>query len=177
VLAAGLAVYHRAEEVVRSGVVVNLDETQPAERVARYFQLVEENGLFYGLTRTDALRQVLPLVNEMGGDWFLMARLAFLGRIKTVPPVAVHRSVGGATRNLRHVAESAGLSRFQASAPQVALAVFAARDIGWRSPVYAGLPARERAALAIRCGATVTRRFVPGALAKWARMQLGRRAH
>jgi len=172
VLAAGASVYHRGAEVVRHGVVMNLDAARPADRVAGYFALVEENGVFYGLARTPALRQAMPLADEMGGDWFVVARLAYLGRIRPVPAVAVHRSVGGATRNLRNVAESAGLGRFQAGAPQVALAAFTARDIGWRSHVYADLSAPERTALAARCSATVTRRFLPGAARKWARLRL-----
>ncbi|MEA2902195.1 MAG: hypothetical protein QOH36_2082 [Actinomycetota bacterium] len=173
VLTAGTAVYHRDDdEVVRHGVVMNLDAGEPADRVAAYFDLVEENGVFYGLARTDALRRALPLANEMGGDWFVVARLAYLGRIRTLPEVAIHRAVGGATRNLRHVAESAGLGRFQAAAPQVALAAFAARDVG-RSPVYADLPVHRRAALAARCAATVTRRFLPGAIRKWVRQRAG----
>ena len=172
VLAAGLAVYHRDEEVVRHGVVMNLDHPRPVDRVAAYFALVEENGVFYGLARSDALRRALPLVNEMGGDWFVVARLAYLGRIHTLPDVAVHRAVGGATRNLRNVAEAAGLSRFQAAAPQLALAAFAARDIGHRADVYADLPAGRRAALAARCSATITRRFLPEALRKWVRLRV-----
>ncbi|MGI8983239.1 MAG: glycosyltransferase family 2 protein [Acidimicrobiales bacterium] len=170
-LVAGTPVYHRADEVVRHGVVMNLDASRPAERVGGYFSLVEENGIFYGLARTEVLQKAMPLPNEMGGDWFVVARLAFLGGICTLPTVAVHRAIGGATRSLRHVAESAGLGRFQAAAPQLALAGLAARDIGWRSPVYAGLPAMERAALAARCSATVTRRFLPEAVRKWVRMR------
>ncbi len=179
VLAAGAQVYHRGEEVVRHGVIMNLDAPRPADRVAGYFALVEENGVFYGLVRTDAMRRALPLTDEMGGDWFLVARLAYLGQVLTLPTVAIHRSVGGATRSLRNVAESAGLGRFQAGAPQLALAAFTARDIGWRSHVYADLPARERSVLAARCSATVTRRFLPVALRKWSRLHLtaaGRRS-
>ncbi|MEA2685405.1 MAG: hypothetical protein QOE93_600 [Actinomycetota bacterium] len=171
VLAAGIAQYHRDDEVVRHGVIMDLDQPRPGDRVHAYFELVEENGVFYGLARTEALGRALPLANEMGGDWFVVARLAFLGHVRTLPEVAVHRTVGGATRNLRHVAESAGMGRFQAGAPQVALAAFTARDIGWRSPVYATLPGSERAALAARCSATVTRRFVPGAVRKWVRLR------
>ena len=171
VLAAGTAVYHRDDEMVRHGVVMNLDDARGEERVAAYFDLVEENGVFYGLARTDALRRAMPLANEMGGDWFVVARLAFLGRIRTLPGVAIHRAVGGATRNLRNVAESAGLGRFQAAAPQVALAAFVARDIGRRSPVYADLPVHRRTALAARCAATVTRRFLPEAIRKWVRQR------
>ena len=109
VLAAGTAVYHRDDEVVRRGVVMNIDDVRPEERVAAYYDLVEENGVFYGLARTDALRRAMPLPEEMGGDWCVVARLAYLGRIRTLSTVAVHRAVGGATRNLRNVAEAAGL--------------------------------------------------------------------
>jgi len=173
VLAAGMAVYHRGEEVARHGVVMDLDGSHPGDRVARYFDLVEENGVFYGLARTEALRRAMPLAHEMGGDWFVVARLAYLGRVRTLSSVAVHRSVGGATRNLRHVAESSGLGRFQASAPQLALAAFTVRDIGWRSGVYADLGPTGRIALAARCSAIVTRRFLPEACRKWARLRFG----
>lgn len=171
VLAAGTAVYHRGDEVVRHGVAMNLGEARPQERVASYFRLVEENGVFYGVSRTGALRQALPIRNEMGGDWFVIARLACLGRVTTLPAVVVHRSVGGATRSLREVARTSNLGRFQAGAPQVALAAFALRDVGWGSPVYARIPTGARAVLAARSAAIVTRRFLPGALRKWARQR------
>ena len=86
------AVYHRDDEVVRHGVIMNLDDARPADRVAAYFDLVEENGVFYGLARADALRRAMPLADEMGGDWFVVARLAYLGRIRTLPDVAIHRA-------------------------------------------------------------------------------------
>jgi hypothetical protein len=151
---------------------MNLDHDRPEDRVASYFRLVEENGVFYGVARTEPLGRAMPLANEMGGDWFVIARLAFLGKVLMLPTVAVHRAVGGATRNLREVARSGGLGRFQAEAPQVALAAFAARDIAWRSPVYRALPASSRAALAGRCAVIVSRRFLPGAVQKWFRLKV-----
>jgi len=81
VLAAGSAVYHRGDEVVRRGVVMDLDAPRPGDRVARYFELVTENGVFYGLARADALRRAMPMPDEMGSDWFVVARLAYLGRV------------------------------------------------------------------------------------------------
>ena len=173
VLVAGRPEYHRGAELVRHGVCMSLDHDRPDDRVASYFRLVEENGVFYGVARTELLGRVMPMSNEMGGDWFVVARLAFLGKVLMLPTVAVHRAVGGATRNLREVARSSGLGRFQAEAPQVALAAFAARDIAWRSPVYGALPVLSRAALAGRCAAIVTRRFLPGAVQKWFRLKVG----
>jgi glycosyltransferase involved in cell wall biosynthesis len=172
VLVAGRPEYHRGAELVRHGVSMNLDHDRPEDRVASYYRLVEENGVFYGVARTEPLGRVMPLSNEMGGDWLVIARLAFLGKILMLPTVGVHRAIGGATRNLREVARSAGLGRFQAEAPQVALAAFAARDIAWRSPVYRTLPAWSRAALAGRCAAIVSRRFLPGAVQKWFRLKV-----
>lgn len=171
-LVAGTACYHSDDDVVRHGVVMNLDAARPADRVAGYFALVEENGVFYGVARTSMLQQAMPIADEMGGDWFVVARLAYLGRVRTLPEVTIHRSVGGATRNLRNVAESAGLGWFQAAAPQLALSAFTARDIGWRSGVYRNLSASRRASLAARSSATVSRRFLPGALRKWAGMRM-----
>ena len=91
---------------------------------------------------------------------FLLASMAFLGPFRAVDDVTVHRATGGLTRSLRHVARSAGFSRFEAAAPQLALVGSVLRDVGWHNPVYRPLGPPGRLWLAARCAGTFFWRFV-----------------
>lgn len=143
---------------------VELADDDGQARVLRYYRSVTDNGTFYGLTPRWAADAASPMPDLMGNDWFLLAELAWLGSFRTVTTTAVDRDTGGATRSLRDVARSAGFSRFEAEAPQLAIACSAGRSI-LRSPVYADLGWR-RAVLAARVTGVLYRRLLPEAAGK-----------
>lgn len=143
---------------------IELDDDDGAARVLQYYARVRDNGTFYGLAPRWAADAASPMPERMGNDWFLLAELAWMGRFRTVATTAVDRDTGGATRSLRDVARSAGFSRFEAEAPQLAIACSA----GWsilRSPVYAELGWR-RVVLAARATWVLARRLLPEAAGK-----------
>jgi glycosyltransferase domain-containing protein len=85
-------------------------------RVAIYYAKVADNGIFYGLMRTEQIKQI-NMVNTMGGDWHVIASLSSMGKMKTIPEIFVHRELGGATISYHQIAHSLGLSKFQAFFP------------------------------------------------------------
>jgi glycosyltransferase involved in cell wall biosynthesis len=173
VLAAPTVRYHGQD---RSWVdpPVELVDDSPLSRVLDYFRAVGANGVFYGLVRSQAIAEVPPLSNAMGGDWLHVAGLAFLGKVRTLDSCELHRSVGGATRSLRHVARHQGLGWVTRFAPQVVIAWTVLADLGWRSDVYVVLGRSRRLWLGLRCAAIICRRFLPGAIAKGVRQLTAR---
>jgi glycosyltransferase involved in cell wall biosynthesis len=174
VMAAGTVRYDEGGGAHRSGVRVScLEDTGPA-RVAAYYRQVADNGTFYGLTRRSAAQAAPPMANRMGNDWYLMAALAYQGRILAVDGPAVIRDVGGATRSLRHVAEGADLTWIEAEMPQLAIAGLALRDVAWDSPVYRDLGRAGRLRLGLSCAAIIAGRFVLPSVPKYLRLQRDR---
>lgn len=169
VMVAGACRYHEGENTWLESPLINLLQDGSAERVLGYFRSVSSNGAFYGVARREALVSLPPVPNVMGGDWLHLARLAFLGKIRTLESVEVHRSVGGATRSLAHVAKHQQLGWLSRNAPQIALAWLAFTDISWRSPVYEPLGRTRRFVLGARSSTIIFARFVPSAAAKFVR--------
>jgi len=148
-LTCGETVYFQDGEESHRGVVVQLPQESPQDRVIGYYSVVADNGTFYGLMRREQLARV-RLHNVMGGDWLVIASIAFLGKIVTLPSVRVHRGLGGATVSYTKIAESLGLSKWQGAYPHVVTALSAFREIAWRDPIYS-LARIERVRLAWKC--------------------------
>ena len=173
-MVAGVAHYHADDRDWLDSPTVDAIADDPRERVLSYFRQVGSNGVFYGVVRQRALDLLPPLTDHMGGDWTHVASLAFLGRIRTIDSVQVHRSVGGATRSLADVARHQQLGWIARTAPQLVIAWVVFSDIAWRSPVYAPLGSPGRVRLGLHAAWIVSARFLPGAIAKFARIQISR---
>jgi glycosyltransferase involved in cell wall biosynthesis len=168
-LATGRVLYHPPQGSPWPGVHVEPRSPKGERRVLEYWREVRDNGAVYGLVPDEVGRALPPLANAMGADMQHMAAIAFLGRYRVVEST-VHRAVGGATVSLKRVAEVAGLPWWQGEYPQLAIAWFALRDIGWSSPVYRHLSRRGRVVLAVRAAAIPLRRFLPEAVPKYLRL-------
>ncbi len=148
-LACGESVYYRDGDESHRGVVMQLQQESPQERVAAYYSLVAENGTFYGLMRREQLAN-RKIRNIMGGDWLVVASMAFLGKIVTLPSISVNRGLGGSTVSYSKVAKTLGVSKFQAVFPHAVTAFSAFREIAWRDPTYS-LNRTDRVRLAWKC--------------------------
>jgi glycosyltransferase involved in cell wall biosynthesis len=148
-LVCGETVYSEGGEESHRGVVVQLPQESPQDRVIGYYSVVADNGTFYGLMRREQLARV-RLHNVMGGDWLVIASMAFMGKVVTLPTVRVHRGLGGATVSYTKIAESLGLSKWQGAYPHVVTALSAFREIAWRDPIYS-LDRIDRLRLAWQC--------------------------
>jgi glycosyltransferase involved in cell wall biosynthesis len=170
-LAAGRVVYHGPDGLAPDPYPVDIDDADPRRRVLRYCRGVRANGVFYGVVPTLVDLRVPVMRNVLGGDWLHVMALAYLGPVRTLDGVVVHRTVGGTTLNLANVSATLGLGWLPRNAPQVAIVYSVFRDIAVESPLYAGLGRRGRLWLGARAGAILFVRFVPGAVVKFVRMR------
>jgi glycosyltransferase involved in cell wall biosynthesis len=170
-LVSARAQHHRRAVVESDRHPANLLADDPRSRLLAYCRSVRGNAAFYGIVPVDVQRQVPPLRNVMGGDMLQVMSLAYLGRVRTLGEVSLHRSMDGMSVSLANVASALGLGRFQAFAPQLAIVYWVFRDIALDSPVYARLPRLARLRLATRAASILFVRFVPAAVLKFARLQ------
>jgi glycosyltransferase involved in cell wall biosynthesis len=156
-LVCGSPIYHEPDGNTFAGVEIDLLDPDPAHRVRRYFATVTDNVCIYGLIRKGLIDQVLPMRNCLAGDWLLIARLAFLGSLRTDRHTHVHRSTDGASASLARTVRRLGLSEFEERHPHLAIMRFIHADIAHDSDVYASLSPARRQALAFSCAAQIVR--------------------
>jgi glycosyltransferase involved in cell wall biosynthesis len=158
-LVCGAAQYYENKIPSHQGARIVLEQPAPIDRVVAYYQQVNDNGTFYGLIRTQTLED-LTLLNVLGGDWLLIASLAYRGKVITLDDVFVRRSSRGASANVRGLAKSLGISKHETRQPHLVIARNVARDIIVGSPAFAKLALLDRIGLAARSAAIVCKRFV-----------------
>jgi glycosyltransferase involved in cell wall biosynthesis len=141
------------------GVTVSAMQDSAFDRVLRFYSKVNDNGTFYGLARRDMLIEH-PIPNVLGGDWLHVAKLALLGKIRTLDDVFIHRSRVGASADVRALARAQGMSERAARQPHRTIARSIVMDIGYKSEEYARLGISKRWILALRSARAVYRRFV-----------------
>ncbi len=127
----------------------NLPDSSGARRVLRYLRHSWSSAAFYGVLRTSAVRDALPIPNVMGADWIFVSALAFSGRVLTTADTHLNRARGGASADFRRIAQVSGLSERAARNPHLAIAFNQFREIAFVSPVYAGLGRTRRFALGL----------------------------
>ena len=156
-LVCGVPRYFRAGEFVRDGEAIDLLQDNGGDRLLAHYAQVTDNGTFHGVMRR---AQILgaPFRNTLGGDWLIVAAIAFMGKVKTLPDVYANRSLGGATVSYEKLATTLGLSSFAANHPNLSIAGSAFSDIVWRSPVYSKSGFFNRLSLGCKVFAMVARR-------------------
>ena len=157
-LAAGVPNYYEDGEFRHEGVRVEARGDDPLARVLAYYRQVIDNGTYYGLMPLDLLQRTARLRERMGFDWLLLAEIAMLGEIRTVPSVEIHRDLV-VDYTFERMAAAGGHTRFEGRYPYVAICGLAAweplrgnagyRTLGWR-----------RLELSVRSAAVILRRFV-----------------
>jgi glycosyltransferase involved in cell wall biosynthesis len=142
-LVCGLSKYHQDCHEAFAGETIDLEQTSPFLRMIKYFAMVGRNGTFYGLMRRRQISRI-TLRNIMGGDWLFIAAIAFMGKIKTLREVSIHRHLGGATVSYFKMADRLSLSKFEGRLPHLAIAAFAFKSILYREQVFDELTKIER---------------------------------
>jgi glycosyltransferase involved in cell wall biosynthesis len=142
-LVCGLSRYHQDDHEAFAGETINLRENCPLLRMIKYYATVRWNGTFYGLMRRRQIAQI-ALRNIMGGDWLFIAAVAFMGKIRTLREVSIHRQLGGATVSYSKMAQGLSLSNFEGRFPHLAIAIFAFKSILYRDQVFNRLRRFER---------------------------------
>lgn len=154
VLVCGRAHYYRGGEFAFAERPVNLLGSSGWRRVVGFYRTVTLNGPFYGVTRRAALES-LPLSQF---DWLLVAALAYLGKIRTLDGVSIHRSLEGSSQDAAALARSLGLSPRQERNWQLVVARAAFDDLV-RGPVYGSSVRAKRYAVAAAAWLLVVMRF------------------
>jgi glycosyltransferase involved in cell wall biosynthesis len=161
--------YFEGEEFKFQEEPITIEDESAEERVVSYYRQVKGNGIFYGIMRKAAIGSI-PMMDLLGGDWIMIAAMAFLGKIRTVDRVCINRSVPIGGANWDGMAKSFGLSPFQKQNPHLFIAGSIFADAAWRSQTFAWLPSTARARLAVRCSkAVLTRYYSAGHVLGWLR--------
>lgn len=166
VLVSGGAVYHEPGGGTFAGRDINLLDADPARRVRRYFASVTDNVCIYGLIRRSMIEAALPMRNCLAGDWLLIARLAFLGTVRTDPHTHVHRSTDGTSANFQRTVTRMRLSAFEDRHPHLSIMRFIWNDISHDSAVYGSLTSRKRHVLGLLSAMEIVRTRPLGLLAE-----------
>jgi len=156
-LVSGEAKYYEDDRLMFEGERIELLQQSGADRVLAYYERVLSNGIFYGLMRRGQINSAW-IRNELGGDWHVIAAMAFKGKITTIGDITVSRS-HSASRTMKGAIETLGISNMHSYAPTLSIALNACRDIAWRSSAFDSLSRGERFALARRVLAVFNRRF------------------
>jgi glycosyltransferase involved in cell wall biosynthesis len=161
-LVCGVSRYFKGTNPVGEGIRVSLPDASPVNRVLGYYAAVGDNGTFYGVMRRQQVLSI-GLSRALGGDWLLVAALAFSGKIKTLEGTAIHREFPHAQltwddENFRNVVRSEGLPSSHSRFPFLWISLSVLRSIAWGCPVYSSLARVSRLSLGLRCQRLVLRR-------------------
>jgi hypothetical protein len=154
-LVSGRARYLDGERTAHLGLLSELRSPDPGTRVLDYLRNVDENGLFYGLSRRDTLRVAAPLRNALGNDWLLVASILVQGQAITIETTQINRELGGTSADFARLTATLGLPRIQARAPHVVMAWETFAEILWRGRAFRVLAPSARVGLAARAALAV----------------------
>jgi glycosyltransferase involved in cell wall biosynthesis len=159
--ALGRVAYVRDGGEVAAGNPIALTGPDPARRVRRYFDAVNDdhgNSWLYALMPRDVVRRLSPMRNVLAFDWLHVAEVAFAGEIRMLDETLLYRELGGVSETTARNVRESGLPALHARVPHLVMARETLADIGWRSPVYEPLGKQQRLALAAACAASIPRR-------------------
>jgi len=142
--------YYEADVFHHVEPILNLTTDLASLRVLFYLWKVDRNGPFYGLMRRREIAAVaLERSNgrlhhgQLAGDWFVIAAMAFRGRIRTRRGVAIHRGMAGESAQIQRLIRRFALPPFVSRHPWGYVAMRAIANIGWESSTYASMTSRH----------------------------------
>lgn len=137
VLASGIGAFYTDDNsLVGYGNVISCDSSVPLIRVLKYLWLVADNSIFYGVYRTDRIKECRP-PNCLAGDWAWVAEVLLRGRAKILPSVLVHRDTGrGLSTSIAGMVSALGGPRWHATFPWTAVTMNIARHLACESTEY-----------------------------------------
>ena len=145
-LVAGKPLSYVKRKLAYEDIALNLMHEDGRNRLLSYYKQVGENGVFYGLMRRNQISKI-PMSNTMGGDWLMIGSLAFLGKIKTISHVSVHRESNWSVDYHKKLAKRLNLSEFQGNNPYISIAFSASKDIISNLQIYGNLNLLQRIVL------------------------------
>jgi glycosyltransferase involved in cell wall biosynthesis len=156
-LVAGLAKYYDENGFVSKGEPTEFLEDSPTQRVLSYYRTVTDNGVYYGLIRKSFLDNV-DLRNLLGGDWLVIADLAWQGKIIHFDATHLNRNLGGTSRSFKNIVRSLKLSTLNNIVPYVMISLNAGSEV-LISKSYENLNFIQRLVFAFRVSFTLNKRI------------------
>ena len=135
-LVGGQALSYTDNKLIVVNKPTNLLQNSGLVRILSYYAQVGDNGIFYGVMRR---RQALinPVRTTIGGDWLQVAGLAFVGKVKTINDVYVHRNRDDSmSAGLIKMSRTIGVPITQAVFRYLHIAWIASKDVLYANPVY-----------------------------------------
>lgn len=103
------------EESIRTFPGLSTVDLNPRARFMRVGSVYSGNkhpeGMFYGVYKSDALREVMPLRREPTAAQLLVAELSLKGEFVTVPEKLMVKRIRGVSRDPQAIARALGISR------------------------------------------------------------------
>ncbi len=144
VLVAAVTGYYSEGELVMTGEELDVTAGASYRRVLQFYGNLGHNSAFYGVARTEAMREATPFRETLCDDWLVVARLAAIGKLRTIRTTRMHKSMGGISGDIYAFARSSGLGHWQARFPFVSASFLVAADIRTNAAYAALAPAQRR---------------------------------
>jgi glycosyltransferase involved in cell wall biosynthesis len=125
-------------ELVREE-IMNLEQESGIDRMLAYYP--QASVAFYGLMRRSQISKI-PIMNTIGCDWLMIASLAYLGKIKTIPNVSIHKDE--ICINSKILTKRLDSVDFQGNHPYLVIASSAAKYILTNPQIYGDLNILQR---------------------------------
>lgn len=135
VLVAGTGAYHGGESVVTfRGNVIQAVGRSGFARALRYAFLVEDNAMFYGVYRREAVADC-HMPNCLGGDAVWLAEVLLRGRARILANTCIYWEMSdNASASPQRIAATLRIARWQGDYPWLALPFNLAREIDFSAP-------------------------------------------
>lgn len=130
-LVSGVARFHTGGAVLdRRSDFFQLTNSQSFVRVAKYLWLVTDSSIYYGIYRSEIVKECV-LINCLAGDWIWIAEMLVYGKARMLDTVVIHRAQGGTTSSsFENIVKVFGAPAWQARYPLAAIAINLFRYIG-----------------------------------------------
>ncbi|OGI07196.1 MAG: hypothetical protein A3I68_03250 [Candidatus Melainabacteria bacterium RIFCSPLOWO2_02_FULL_35_15] len=113
ILVTGKTKFYWGDKFSHEGIKINLPDNSNIRRwMSFYLQVLGSgNPPNFGLIELNKLRN-FKMPNVMGCDYILFSRVAYMGKIKTLENVCIHRRLGGMSETMEKMALSFSLPEF-----------------------------------------------------------------
>ena len=113
---------------------LNMENGSRDIRVIQFYSKVKYGAIYYGLMPRETAKKV-PLGNRIGEDWHFLAKVAYLGKIKTLDCLGYNKKLNGLSKDFKQYAKIIGAPWFSANFPHIQIAMDAFSEI-MSSPIY-----------------------------------------
>lgn len=124
-------------EFAYDGVEINILENSKSNRWLSFYVRVLGSGNppNFGLIELDKIRKFL-MPNVMGCDYILFSKVAYMGKIKTLNDVYIHRRLGGMSETMEKMAVNFSLPKFDKEFGFVSLWINIFKDLFFDSSFH-----------------------------------------